>query len=234
MALPNINQQTFELNVPSTDEKIKFRPFLVKEEKILLQALESNKMTDIAGAVKVIIENCTFNKIDVDKLPSFDLEYIFLNIRAKSVGEIAKIKVLSPDDKKTYVETNIDLTKVNVEVDVGHTNKIELTDTAGVIMKYPTLEMFIKNDYDSPNADDLIKMFAECIDQVYNDDDVYDYMDTSEKERVEFLENLTKEQFEKITQFFSSMPRLKHEVKLTNPVTKKKGKVTLEGLRSFF
>ena len=135
MALPNINQQTFELNVPSTDEKIKFRPFLVREEKILLQALESNKLTDIAGAVKVIIENCTFNKIDVDKLPSFDLEYIFLNIRAKSVGEIAKIRVLSPDDKKTYVETNVDLTKINVEVDVDHTNKIELTDTAGVIMR---------------------------------------------------------------------------------------------------
>ena len=234
MALPNINQQTFELNVPSTDEKIKFRPFLVREEKILLQALESNKLTDIASAVQIIIENCTFNKIDVDKLPSFDLEYIFLNIRAKSVGEIAKIRVLSPDDKKTYVETSIDLTKVNVEVDVDHTNKIELTDTAGVIMRYPTLEMFIKNDYDKPKADDLIKMFAECIDQIYDGDDVFDYVDTSEKERVEFLENLTKGQFEKITQFFSSMPRLKHEVKLTNPVTKKKGKVTLEGLRSFF
>jgi hypothetical protein len=234
MALPNINQQTFELNVPSTDEKIKFRPFLVREEKILLQALESNKLTDIASAVNTIIENCTFNKIEVDKLPSFDLEYIFLNIRAKSVGEIAKIKVLSPDDKKTYVETNVDLTKINVEVDVDHTNKIELTDTAGVIMRYPTLEMFIKNDYDNPKADDLIKMFAECIDQIYDGDDVYDYADTIESERIEFLENLTKEQFDKITQFFSSMPRLKHEVKLTNPITKKKGKVTLEGLRSFF
>lgn len=234
MALPNLNQQTFELNVPSTDERIKFRPFLVKEEKILLQALESNKMKDIASAVKVIIENCTFGKIDVNKLPSFDLEYIFLHIRAKSVGEVAKIKVLSPDDKTTYVETNIDLTKINVEVDVEHTNKIELTDTAGVIMNYPTLELFIKNDYEGPNVDNLLGMFAECIDQIYDGDDVYDYADTSEKERVEFLENLTKEQFDKIAHFFSSMPKLKHKVKITNPNTNKKNTVILEGLRSFF
>ena len=234
MALPNLNQQTFELNIPSTDEKIKYRPFLVKEEKILLQALESNSFTDISGAVKVIIENCTFNKIDVDKLPSFDLEYIFLNIRAKSAGEIAKVKVLSPDDKKTYVETDIDLTKINVEVDVNHTNKIELTDTAGVIMTYPTLDMFTKHNYETPKADDFLKLFADCIYQVYNGDDVYDYVDTTDKERVEFLENLTKEQFDKIREFFETMPKLKHKVKITNPVTNKKNTVVLEGLRSFF
>lgn len=232
--LPNLNQQSFELNVPSTDEKIKFRPFLVKEEKILLQALESNTLTDIAGAVKTIIENCTFNTIDVDKLPNFDLEYIFLNIRAKSAGEIAKIRVLSPDDKKTYVETSVDLTKVNVEVDVAHTNKIELTDTAGVIMTYPTLDLFIRHNYEKPTADDFLRLFAECILQVYNGDDVYDYADTTEKERIEFLENLTKDQFDKVKQFFETMPKLKHKVKFKNPTTNKNNTVVLEGLRSFF
>ena len=143
MALPNINQQTFELEVPSTDEKIKFRPFLVKEEKLLLQAQESGKTEDLIQALKTIIENCTFGKLNTQDMPSFDLEYVFLNIRAKSVGEKVKIKVKAPDDNETMVPTEIDLTQINVHVDEDHNNKIQLTDTAGVVMTYPTIDMFM-------------------------------------------------------------------------------------------
>jgi len=234
MALPKLNQQTFELNIPSTDELIKYRPFLVKEEKILLQAQESGKDEDMISSLKQIIRNCTFEKIDVDNLPSFDLEYVFLNIRAKSVGEIAKINVLSPDDKKTYVPVEVDLTKVNVEVDEGHTNKIKLTDTAGMVLTYPTLDSFAGSNMANPTADDLIAIIAECILQIYDGDEVFDRADTTLDERKDFLENLTQEQFLKLQDFFNSMPRLKHEVSFTNPKTKKKQKVVLEGLRSFF
>jgi len=234
MALPNLNQQTFELNIPSSDEKIKYRPFLVKEEKLLLQAQESGKDTDMIGSLKQIIRNCTFEKVDVDNLPSFDMEYIFLNIRAKSVGEIAKLSVLSPDDKKTYVPVEVDLTKVNVEVDVGHTNKIELTKDAGMVMTYPTLDAFSGANMTNPTADDLITIMADCILQIYDGDNVYDKVDSTLDERKDFLENLTQEQFLKLQDFFNTMPRLKHEVSFTNPKTKKKQKIVLEGLRSFF
>src|SRR5210317_1894250 len=163
MALPNINQQTFELNVPSTDEKIKFRPFLVKEEKILLQAQESKNSLELANALKTVIKNCTFDSIDIENHPSFDLEYIFLNIRAKSVGEIADIKVKCPDDGETFVETKVDLTKINVEVDVGHTNKIELTEKSGVILTYPTMDTLLTGNFENPTPDDMLKIIAQCI-----------------------------------------------------------------------
>lgn len=234
MALPNINQQTFELNVPSTDEKIKFRPFLVKEEKILLQAQESKNSLELANALKTVIKNCTFDSIDIENHPSFDLEYIFLNIRAKSVGEIADIKVKCPDDGETFVETKVDLTKINVEVDVGHTNKIELTEKSGVILTYPTMDTLLTGNFENPTPDDMLKIIAQCILQVYDGENVYDKADTTDEERKEFLESLTQEQFKKLQDFFQTMPKLKHIVNVTNPKTKKKGKVTLEGLRSFF
>ena len=234
MALPNINQQTFELNVPSTDEKIKFRPFLVKEEKILLQAQESKDSLQLADALKTVIKNCTFDMIDIENHPSFDLEYIFLNIRAKSVGEIADIKVKCPDDNETFVETKVDLTKINVEVDVGHTNKIELTEKSGVLLTYPTMDTLLTGNFENPTPDDMLNIIAKCILQVYDGDNVYDKADTTDEERKEFLESLTQEQFKKLQDFFQTMPKLKHIVNVTNPKTKKKGKVTLEGLRSFF
>lgn len=235
MALPNLNQQTYELNVPSTDEKIKYRPFLVKEEKLLVQAQEENKPESITRALNTIIDNCTFNKIkSLEKMPSFDLEYIFLNIRAKSVGEIAKIQVKAPDDNETMVPVEIDLTKVNVHVDENHTNKIELTDDVGVVMTYPTMEMFIEYGEDATSTENIFNVMSKCILQIYNGEEVYDKEDTTDDERKDFLENLTQSQFLKIQQFFQTMPKLRHEVTVTNPKTKKKGKVTIEGLRSFF
>jgi len=234
MALPNINQQTFELNVPSTDEKIKFRPFLVKEEKILLQAQESKNSLELANALKTVIKNCTFDKINIEEYPSFDLEYIFLNIRAKSVGEIAELKVKCPDDNTTFADVKIDLTKINVEVDVNHTNKIELNNKSGVVMTYPTMDTLLSSNFENPTADDMLNIIAKCILQVYDGDTVYDKADTTDEERKEFLESLTQEQFKKLQDFFQTMPKLKHIVNVTNPKTKKKGKVTLEGLRSFF
>lgn len=234
MALPKLNQQTFELNIPSTDEKIKYRPFLVKEEKLLVQAQEEDKPESMSNALRTIIDNCTFNKLDIDTMPSFDLEYLFLNIRAKSVGEVAKIKVLSPDDNKTYVDVDIDLTKINVHVDEEHTNKIELTDNVGVVMTYPTLEMFSEYSISGVTTDSMFNVMSKCILQIYDGDEVFDRADTSDSERKEFIENLTQEQFLKMQQFFSTMPKLKHEIKVTNPKTKKKGTVVLEGLQSFF
>lgn len=234
MALPNINQQTFELEVPSTDEKIKFRPFLVKEEKLLLQAQESGKTEDLIQALKTIIENCTFGKLNTQDMPSFDLEYVFLNIRAKSVGEKVKIKVKAPDDNETMVPTEIDLTKINVHVDEEHNNKIQLTDTAGVVMTYPTIDMFMGSNLQNPSTEEMLDIISKCILQIYNGDEVFDRADTSDSERKEFIENLTQEQFLKMQQFFSTMPKLKHEIKVTNPKTKKKGTVVLEGLQSFF
>jgi hypothetical protein len=234
MALPNINQQTFELEVPSTDEKIKFRPFLVKEEKLLLQAQESGKTEDLVQALKTIIHNCTFGKLETTNMPSFDLEYVFLNIRAKSVGETVKIKVKAPDDNETMVPTEIDLTKINVHVDVDHTNKIQLTDTAGVVMTYPTIDMFINSNLQNPSTEEMLEIIAKCILQIYEGEEVYDRADTTDQERQEFIENLTQEQFVKMQHFFNTMPKLKHEIKITNPKTKKKGTVVLEGLQSFF
>lgn len=234
MALPNINQQTFELTVPSTDEKIKFRPFLVKEEKILLQAQEGADNSQLAGALKTVINNCTFDKLDIENYPSFDLEYIFLNIRAKSVGEVVDLKVRCPDDNETFTDVKVDLTKINVEVDDKHTNKIELTNKSGVIMAYPTMDIILSGNFNEPTPDDMLKVVAKCILQVYDGDTVYDRADTTDEERQEFLESLTQEQFRKLQDFFQTMPKLKHVINVTNPKTKKKGKVTLEGLRSFF
>ena len=156
MALPKLNTPTYELEVPSTDEKIKYRPFLVKEEKILLMAMESKDNAQIINAVKDIVKSCTFNKVDVSTMPMFDMEYIFLNIRAKSVGEVSKLRVLCPDDKKTYTNIDVDLTKVNVEIGEGHTNKIELTDDTGMIMTYPTIDSFTETGITSINAENMI------------------------------------------------------------------------------
>ena len=233
MALPQLNTQTFELEVPSTDEKIKFRPFLVKEEKILLQAQEGESK-EMVDALVSIINNCTFGKINADKLPAFDVEYIFLKIRSKSVGEKVTLNVLCPDDNTTKVPTTVDLSKVNVEVGDKHTNKIDLTDEVSVIMKYPTIRTFVGKDLKKLSASDTISMTGNCIHQVVSGVETYEANDLTEKEIDEFLENLTQAQFLKIQQFFTSMPRLKHIVNVTNPKTKKKNKVTLEGMQSFF
>jgi len=233
MALPILNTQTFELNIPSTDEKIKYRPFLVKEEKILLQAQEGSG-DEVTDAILQIVENCTFGKVNVEQLPSFDIEYMFLNIRAKSVGEKVKLNLAFPGDENVKVPTEVNLSKVIVEMDDDHTNEISLTDTVKVIMRYPTVKTFQGMDLTKFTANDTVKLTASCIHHIVDGVETYEANDLSEAEITEFLENLTQAQFTAIQKFFASMPKLTHEVKLTHPKTKKKGTVKLQGLRSFF
>ena len=236
MALPKLTTPTYELEVPSTDEKLKYRPFLVKEEKILLMALESGKNADIIQAVKDIVSECTFGKIDLGTMPMFDIEYIFLNIRAKSVGEISKLKLLCPDDKKTYVDTEINLSEVQVQVEEGHTNKIELTDDMGMIMTYPTIDSFTETGIQNVNASNMLDVISVCILQIYekNGEKVYQAKDQTKKELIEFVEQLNTKQFKELQKFFDTMPKLKHTVKVKNPKTKKSGEVVLTGLNDFF
>ena len=236
MALPKLNTPTYELEVPSTDEKIKYRPFLVKEEKILLMAIESAKNEEIVRAVKDIVSECTFNKLDVANMPMFDVEYIFLNIRAKSVGETSKIKVLAPDDKKTYIETEVNLTEVQVQVDDGHTNKIELTDDMGIIMTYPTIDSFQEAGIQNVKASNMLDIIASCILQIYekNGEKVYQAKDQTKKELTEFIEQLNTKQFKELQKFFDTMPKLKHTIKVKNPKTKKTSDIVLQGLNDFF
>mgnify|MGYP003120904176 FL=1 len=236
MALPKLTTPTYELEVPSTDEKLKYRPFLVKEEKILLMAMESGKNEDIIQAVKDIVTECTFNKLDLGSLPMFDVEYIFLNIRAKSVGEVSKLKLLCPDDKKTYVDTEINLTEVEVQVGDDHTNKIELTDDMGMIMTYPTIDSFAENGIQNVNASNMLDVISSCVLQIYENkgEKVYHAKDQTKKELTEFVEQLNTQQFRKLQSFFDTMPKLKHTIKVKNPKTKKSGDVTLTGLNDFF
>jgi len=237
MALPKLTTPTYELEMPSTDEKISYRPFLVKEEKILLMAMESGKSDDIVNAVKQIVSECTFNKLKVGNMPMFDVEYIFLNIRAKSVGEISKIKILCPDDKETYEYIDVDLTKVTVEVGDGHTNKIELNENTGMIMTYPTLDSFKDIGISSKiNAKNMIDVISKCILQIYEDNGkkIYETKDQTQKELNEFIESMNTTQFKDVQKFFDTMPKLQHIVKVKNSKTKKTSEVTLQGLNDFF
>ena len=236
MALPKLNTPTYELEVPSTDEKLKYRPFLVKEEKILMLAMESKENTQIIQAVKDIVSTCTFEKLNVSSLPMFDIEYIFLNIRAKSVGEVSKIKLLCPDDKKTYTTVEVNLTEVEVQVDDKHTNKIELTDDMGVIMTYPTIDTFAEIGIEDINASNMLDVVASSILQIYEQkgEKVYNSKDQTKKELTEFVESMNSSQFKKVQDFFETMPKLKHTVKVANPKTKKTSDVILTGLNDFF
>ena len=235
MALPKVNTPTYELVVPSTDEKVKFRPFLVKEEKILLIAMEAQEQSGILNAVKDIVKSCTFDKFDVNKAPIFDIEYIFLNIRAKSVGEVSTVNLRCPDDNETFVQTDIDLTKVNVQLTKEHTNKIELTDEMGMIMQYPTLDSFTDSTT-VINASNMLDVIASCVSQIYDKkgEDVYDAKDSTKQEIVDFLESLNSKQFLEIQKFFDTMPKLTHTVTIENPETKVKSDITLTGLNDFF
>jgi len=236
MALPVLTVPTFELEVPSTDEKVKYRPFLVKEEKILLMAIESGENADIVQAVKTIVDECTFNKLNLGKLPIFDVEYIFLQIRAKSVGETTNLKLLCPDDRETYAKVELDLTEVLVQVDEGHTNKIELTDEMGIIMKYPNIDSMVDVGIAEINASNMLDIISTCIDKIYDKggEEVHMAVDSTKKELVEFIEQLNTKQFAEVQKFFDTMPKLKHMVKVKNPKTKKESEVTLTGLNDFF
>ena len=236
MALPKLTTPTYELELPSTDAKIKYRPFLVKEEKILMMAMESKETSDITQAVKDIVMACTFEKVDISDLPMFDVEYVFLNIRAKSVGEVSKLKLLCPDDKKTYAEVELNLTEVNVHVGDDHTNKIDLDNGTGMIMTYPTIDSFQGAGIRDINAGNMLEVISGCILQIYEEEGkkTYDPKDQTKKELIEFIEQLNTKQFKQVQKFFETMPKLKHEITITNPKTKKESKVTLTGLNDFF
>ena len=233
MSLPVINTPTYELEIPSTKEKLTYRPFLVKEEKILLMAMEEEKDTQLNKALKQVVHNCTFEKVDVGKLPLFDLEYIFLRIRAKSVGEVAKIQVLCEDDGETYVPVEIDLESIEVEFQEDHSNTIELTDEISIQMGYPTFE-FLNFKAEETEVNQLFDIIGSSIVRVYEGETVYEKADFSKKDLKTFLESLTSQQFLKVQKFFETMPRLRHKIEVINPKTKKKNEVTLEGLQAFF
>ena len=236
MALPTMDLPTYELEIPSSKKKIKIRPFLVKEEKVLLLALESDDEKNIKQAVLNLLKACIQSRVKVENLSTFDLEYIFLNIRAISVGEVVEILITCQDDEETKVKYNLNLTDVNVIFPEGHTNKIMLNDNTGVIMKYPSFDDFVEGQFANKeyNEDGVIKIIANSIDQIFQDEEVFDESTTSKKEFIQFVETLTKEQLEKIQAFFESAPRLEHKFKITNPNTGVESEYTLRGLQSFF
>ena len=237
MTLPSIETPRYELTLPSTDKVVQYRPFLVKEEKILLVAMESNDNKEILNAIREILSACTYDSIDVNTLPIFDIEYIFLQIRSKSVGEVSKVKLLCPDDKKTYADVEIDLTKVNVQVDDAHTNNIIIDENRklGIVFNYPTLEMtkagFNVTDTD---IDSLFDIMANSINHIYEGDKIYPSKDSTKEEMKKFLEGLPQTAFNKIKIFFETMPQLRHSVEVENPKTKVKSTIVLQGIRDFF
>jgi len=236
MALPTMDLPTYELEIPSTKKKIRYRPFLVKEEKVLLLAIESNDDKNIRDAVLGLLKACIQSRVKIENLATFDLEYIFLNIRAVSVGEIVEMNVTCQDDEKTQVRYNLNLTEAQVIFPEGHTNKIMLTDTTGVIMKYPSFDRFVNGQFGDGSVDEneVIKIIAESIDQIFQGEEVYDDSTTSKKEFVQFVESLTNSQLEKIQTFFETSPRLEHKFTVTNPNTGVESEYTLRGLNSFF
>ena len=236
MALPKVALPTYELEIPSNGKKIKYRPFVVKEEKLLLLALESEDEKQIEDATRTLLKNCIQSRVKLEDLAIFDLEYIFLQIRAVSVGEVVEMLLTCSDDGETQVKYNLDLTQVQVSKPEGHSNKIMLSDEMGVIMKYPAFEEFVKVSIigKSGNSDDIINIVANCVDQIFDGEDVYDSSTTSKKEFVEFIEGLTNKQFEDVQKFFEDAPVLKHEISLTNPNTGVVNSVVIQGLSNFF
>jgi len=237
MPLPKIVTPTFELELPSTGKKVQYRPFLVKEEKLLVIALESEDSQQITSAIRAVISDCILTKeIKVESLPTFDIEYLFLNIRGKSVGEVVDVNIICPDDGETEVKVSINLDEIQVVRDENHTKTVKLDDTYFMDMKYPSLDQFIKNnfEFENPDMDQSFEVIGSCIDKIYDNEEVWSTSDVSDQEVKEFLEQLNSSQFKEIEKFFSTMPKLSHTIDVKNPKTKKKSKVTLEGLSSFF
>ena len=238
MPLPKIATPSYELVIPSSKKKVKFRPFLVKEEKILILAMESQDNSQIASAVKDVISNCILSRgIKVDKLSTFDIEFLFLNIRGKSIGEDVEVMVTCPDDGKTQVPTRIMLDDIKIQISDDHNQDIKLDDDYTLRMKYPSLDEFIKNNFNAAgdiNVDDTFDLIASCIEQVYSEEESWAASDCTKKELSQFVEQLNSSQFKEIEKFFETMPKLSHTVKVINPNTKKENEVVLEGLQSFF
>lgn len=238
MPLPKIATPTYELEIPSTKKTIKYRPFLVKEEKILIIAMESEDPKQITNAVKTVITNCILTKgIKVEQLSTFDIEYLFLNIRGKSVGEEVDVLITCPDDETTQVPMSINLDEIKVQVSESHSRDIKLDDSLTLRMKYPSMEEFIKNNFSENgqiSVDDTFDMICSCIEQIYSEEESWAGSDSTKKELVEFLEGLNSKQFKDIERFFETMPKLSHTLIVKNPNTGVESEVVLEGLTSFF
>mgnify|MGYP003153866273 FL=1 len=238
MPLPKISTPTYELVLPSSNKKIKYRPFLVKEEKVLILAMESQDTSTVANAVKDVLASCILSRgVKVEKLSTFDIEYLFLNIRGKSVGEKIEVMVTCPDDGKTQVPTSINIDEIKVIVDKKHNKDIKLDDQYTLRMRYPSLDEFVKNNFATAadvSVDDTFDLIASCIDQVYSEEESWTAADCTKKELSQFVESLNSNQFKEIETFFETMPKLSHIVKVINPNTKKENEIVLEGLQNFF
>jgi citrate lyase gamma subunit len=238
MPLPTINTPTYSLILPSTEKEVQYRPFLVKEEKLLLLALESEDQKQITTAIKTVIENCLKTKgIKVQTLPTFDIEYLFLNIRSKSIGEEVEVNLLCPDDGETTVAVKINIDDIQVEKNPEHTKTIKIDDNIMMEMKYPSLDQFIKSNFDFSGSNVMEQSFdlvVDCIDKIYTEEETFAAGDVSKKELTEFLESMNSVQFKKIETFFTTMPKLSHTIKLKNPNTNVESEVVLEGLSDFF
>ncbi len=236
MALPKVGYPTYELELPSTGKTIKYRPFLVKEEKVLLMALESKDEKQVTNAVKDLIKNCVISRIKVDTLPSFDLEFLFLKIRAASIGEVINLTVTCLDDNETQVEATININEVEVFKPEGHDKKIMFDGGTGIVMKYPSMKQFVDREFLNKDmkTEEVYDFIAESIDQIFDEDEVYDSSTTTKKEFRTFIDSLTTKQFEKIQQFYTTCPKLSHTITVTNPKTGKDSDYTIEGLQSFF
>ena len=238
MPLPTIVTPSYELELPSTGKKIKYRPFLVKEEKLLVLALETESTKDISNAIKTVLKSCIQTKgIKVENLPTFDIEYLFLNIRGKSVGEEVDVNLIAPDDGVTEVPVTISIDDIEIQKNKDHNNKVKLDESLVMEMKYPSLDQFIKSNFDFTEETNMYQSFdliASCIDKIYNEEEVWSAADCTKKEVKDFLEQMNSMQFKEIEKFFETMPKLSHSVTFTNPKTKVKSTVVLEGLSSFF
>ena len=238
MPLPKISTPTYELELPSTGKTIKYRPFLVKEEKLLVLALESDDSKEISNAIKAVLKDCIQTRgVKVETLPTFDIEYLFLNIRGKSVGEDIEVSVLCPDDGETYAEVQISIDEIEVVKDKEHNKQIKIDDKLMMEMRYPSLDQFVKSNFSfngENQVDQSFDLIASCIDKIYSEEEAWTSDDFTKKEVTEFLEQMNSSQFKDIESFFTTMPKLRHEVEVLNPKTKKSSKVVLEGLASFF
>ena len=233
MALPQLNTATYELKLPSTGKTVKYRPFLVKEQKILMIAQESEDDKQIEKAFADIISSCTFEKLSPYKIPLFDIEYIFLKLRGKSVGEKVTLNVLCPDDGETRVDVEINLEDVGILANDDHTNEVELTEDIKIVMKYPTLSDMTGFD-EKGQVLIIFEMIKNCIQEIHSGTEIYNSVDISSKELDEFIENMSTQNFEMLSKFFETMPKLQHVIKVKNPKTKKTGEITIEGMQSFF
>jgi len=233
MTLPKLNTPTYELVLPSTGEKIKFRPFLVKEQKLLMIAKESEKYEDIANAVGNLVQNCTFGKVNAETSPMFDIEFIFMRIRGKSVGEKVDISVLCPDDEKTRVAIKVNLEEVDVHMTADHTNEINITDDVKIFMRYPILKDMDNGFLDLDNAAKTFSIMEKCVHSIVYGDKTFNRIDMTEKELTDFVDSMTNSQIDGVVEFFETMPKIRHVVEVTNPKTRVKSEVVLEGLENF-